>query len=251
MLRNYRSRVSASRARPIPDAPRTTAGTPDNVTAGAGVTATGLSCRSTRNGVLAGLAGAVTLILGLSLGVPPGRVTLLAAVCSAAVAFMPRYLAMRRKTERLRAIDRDFPETLDLLCICVEAGLGLQAGLNQVAENTDGLLAQEWRRVLNDVRLGASLSRSLTSLADRCPTPAVRHFVAAVNQASELGLSMVPVLRAQAAHAREGRRLSISEQAHKIPIKVLFPLILCLLPALMIVVVGPAGLAIVDQLHAT
>lgn len=250
MPRKYRPRTTASGATPSPVVPRTASVQPNNVTA-AVVPGTVLARRSTRNGVLAGLAGTVTLILGIGLGVAPTRAAILAAVSATVVVFAPRYLAMRRKTERLRAIDRDFPETLDLLCICVEAGLGLQAGLNQVAENTDGLLAQEWRRVLNDVRLGASLSRSLTSLAERCPTPAVRHFVAAVNQASELGLSMVPVLRAQAAHARESRRLSISEQAHKIPIKVLFPLILCLLPALMIVVVGPAGLAIVDQLHAT
>ena len=164
---------------------------------------------------------------------------------------VPTYLAARRRTERLRVIEREFPETLDLLCICVEAGLGLQAGLDHVCDHTAGQLALEWRRVLNEVRLGASLAASLSSLAERCPTPGVRHFVAAVNQAQELGLSMVPVLRSQADHAREARRLGISEQAHKIPIKVLFPLILCLLPALMIVVVGPAGLSIVDQLHAS
>jgi tight adherence protein C len=179
------------------------------------------------------------------------RAVLLAGAAGLAVSAWPGYREARNRRSRQVDVTREFPETVDLLCICVEAGMGFQAALDHVTEHTQGTLAAEWRRVISDVRLGDSLASALSTMALRNPTPEVRHFVASVNQSQELGLSLTPVLRAQADHARETRRLRITEQAHKIPIKVLFPLIACLLPALLIVVVGPAALTIADQLSGT
>lgn len=153
---------------------------------------------------------------------------------------------VRRRHES--EIRRQLPESLDLLAVAVSAGLGLQAALANVAEHSSGALATEWRRVLGDVRLGTPLVEALTGFATRVDLAEVRHFVASVVLAIELGASLGPVLRAQAAHARSQRHLRISEKAHTIPVRVLFPLVLCLLPALLMVVVGPAVLTIIDEL---
>ena len=205
--------------------------------------------RPTRRRSLAAVSVAVALLpLLLTLGMDWARAALLAVAAGFAVTLWPGYRAARDRRSRQFEVTREFPETVDLLCICVEAGMGFQAALDHVTEHTQGTLSAEWRRVISDVRLGDPLASALATMAMRNPTPEVRHFVASVNQSQELGLSLTPVLRAQAEHARETRRLRISEQAHKIPIKVLFPLIACLLPALLIVVVGPAALTIVDQL---
>lgn len=155
-----------------------------------------------------------------------------------------RWTRRRREAE----IRRQLPESLDLLAVSVSAGLGLQAALANVSEHGSGPLALEWRRVLGDVRLGTPLVESLSNFATRVDIAEVRHFVASVVLAVELGASLGPVLRAQAEHARNQRHLRISEAAHTIPVKVLFPLVLCLLPALLMVVVGPAVLTIIDEL---
>lgn len=154
----------------------------------------------------------------------------------------------RSSRRRLEEVRRQLPESLDLLAVSVGAGLGLQAALANVAEHSDGALATEWRRVLGDIRLGSSLVEALTGLATRVDIPEVRHFVASVILAVELGASLAPVLRAQASHARAQRHLRISEKAHTIPVKVLFPLVLCLLPALLLIVLGPPALTIIDEL---
>ena len=153
---------------------------------------------------------------------------------------------MRRK--QLDAAARAFPESVDLLAICVEAGSGLQSAIAQVATHADDVLAQHWRRVLGDIRLGMSQSEALTALADRIPLADVQHFVATVVQAQELGLPLAEVLRSQAEHARTMRKLRITEAAYRIPVLVLFPLVLCLLPALVAIIAGPAVLVIMDAL---
>ncbi len=146
------------------------------------------------------------------------------------------------------AAQRAFPESVDLLAVCVEAGSGFQAALTQVADNADDILAGQWRRVLADIRLGSSLTEALEALAARLPVAEIQQFSATVVQAQELGLPLAPVLRAQAEHARMARKLRITEAAYRIPVLVLFPLVLCLLPALVAIIVGPAALTIIDEL---
>lgn len=152
------------------------------------------------------------------------------------------------KRRELDAVAKAFPESVDLLAICVEAGSGFQAAVDQVASHADDAMAVHWRRVLGDIRLGMSQSEALTALADRIPLADVQHFVATVVQAQELGLALADVLRSQADHARTMRKLRITEAAYRIPVLVLFPLVLCLLPALVAIIAGPAALVIMDAL---
>lgn len=152
------------------------------------------------------------------------------------------------RSSRTEQIRNSFPESVDLLAISVASGLGLQAAFTQVADAAEGPVGVEWRRVVGDIRLGAALDAALSDMAERVPLPEVRHFTASVVLATELGVPLGPVLRTQAAHARTQHRLRLTEKAHTIPIKVLFPLILCLLPALLLLVAGPAALTIIDEL---
>ena len=160
-----------------------------------------------------------------------------------------RYLAMRRKTERLRAIVETSPKRWTCCASASKPDSDYRLDSITSPRTPTGCSRRSGAGYSTTSAWGLPCP-ALTSLAERCPTPAVRHFVAAVNQASELGLSMVRCC-AHRLHARGEPTSQHLRAGAQIPIKVLFPLILCLLPALMIVVVGPAGLAIVDQLHAT
>lgn len=150
-----------------------------------------------------------------------------------------------------QALLRQLPESLDLLAVTVSAGLGLQGAIAEVAEQVDGALGTEWRRVLADIRLGSSLPEALTALAERCDIPEIRHFTASVILAAEMGTAIGPVLKAQAEHARKQRLLRLTELAHKVPVKVVFPLVFCLLPSLLLIVVGPAVITVLDELGST
>lgn len=155
---------------------------------------------------------------------------------------------MKRRHSDLR---RQFPESLDLLAVTVSAGLGLQGALAEVAEHVDGELGGHWRRVLTDIRLGSSLPEALSAFAERCDIPEVRHFTASVILAAEMGVAIGPVLRSQATHARKQRLLRLTEAAHRVPVKVVFPLVFCLLPSLLLIVIGPAAITLVDELGST
>lgn len=145
-------------------------------------------------------------------------------------------------------LQRCFPESVDLLAVCVSAGASLPTAMDYLAGHGNDAMSPHWRAVVHDIRIGVGQRTALTSLADELDFPAVRMFVAAVNQASELGLDIAPILRIQAEHARKMRHLALTEQAQRIPVLVLFPLLLCLLPALLLLVIGPAAFAIRDQL---
>lgn len=152
---------------------------------------------------------------------------------------------------RYSALRRQFPESLDLLAVTVGAGLGLQGALAEVAEQVEGELGAEWRRVLADIRLGSSLTEALGAFTERCDIPEVRHFTASVILAAEMGVAIGPVLKSQAEHARKQRMLRLTESAHRVPVKVVFPLVFCLLPSLLLIVIGPAALTLIDELGST
>jgi tight adherence protein C len=135
-----------------------------------------------------------------------------------------------------------------MLTICVEAGLGFDAALGQVAANTSGPLAAEFTRVLQEMQIGKSRSQALRSMAERTTVTELRTFVSALVQAGELGLAVAQVLREQSKEMRQRRRQRAEEKAQQLPVKILFPLITCLFPALMIVVVGPGAINVVHSL---
>ena len=170
-----------------------------------------------------------------------GRV-LLAAVVTVIAFFVPDLLLHSRGQERQAKIARELPDTLDQMTIAVEAGLGFEAAMQRTVQNGRGPLAEELGRTLQDMQIGRSRRDAYTALSERTTVKELRRFVRAVVQADVYGIAIADVLRTQAAEMRLKRRQRAEEQAMKIPVKVIFPLMLCILPALFIVLLGPAAL---------
>jgi tight adherence protein C len=162
--------------------------------------------------------------------------------------FVPDLLVYNAGVKRQDKIRKALPDTLDMLTVCVEAGLGFDAALAQVARNTDGPLASECSRLLQEMQFGKPRVDALRALGDRTTVVELRGLVSALVQASELGVPVARVLREQSAEMRTRRRQRAEEKAQKVPVKVLFPLIFCLFPALFVMVVGPGGINIAHTL---
>jgi tight adherence protein C len=137
---------------------------------------------------------------------------------------------------------------MDMLTVCVEAGLGFDAALTQVARNTEGPLTREFARVLQEMQFGKSRTEALQALSERTTVSELRAMVLALIQAAKLGIPIAAVLREQGKEMRLKRRQRAEEKAQKVTVKILFPLIFCLLPALFIVVMGPGVLTLVKSL---
>jgi tight adherence protein C len=161
--------------------------------------------------------------------------------------FMPFYLIRSRAKQRQTAIIKSLADAFDLITTCVEAGLGLDAALARVAEKVEGPFAQELNRALRDVALGKSRRDSLKELGQRTGVPDLIQFTNAVIQAEAMGSSIGTVLRVQADQLRVRRRQRAEEAAYKAPVKMLFPLVLCIFPTLFIVILGPAIITIMND----
>jgi tight adherence protein C len=144
-------------------------------------------------------------------------------------------------------MQRALPDAIDLLTISVESGLGFDAAVAQVARNTEGPLAEEFARMLQEMQIGRGRSDALRSLAERTNLPDMRGFVSAMVQADAFGIPVGQVLRVQSSEIRVKRRQWAEEMAQKVPVKILVPLIFCILPTLFIAVLGPAGISIMDN----
>jgi tight adherence protein C len=155
--------------------------------------------------------------------------------------------AMKRQ-ERLR---RSLPDTIDLLTISVEAGLGFDAALLHVRRNVTGPLSEEIGRMLHEMQLGVARVQAFRHLAERIDIPELRAFVLAMVQADVFGVSISTVLRTQATEIRTKRRQRAEETAMRVPTKLLFPMLFCILPAMFVVLVGPGVLQVVKSLFQT
>ena len=171
-----------------------------------------------------------------------GRKLLLTGVFSVIGFYMPQLLLQSRITSRQDTIRKSMPDALDLLTICVQAGLGFDAALSRVAEKWEDALADEFHRCLREIQLGNVRRVALRNMADRIGIAEMTSFVAAIIQSEQLGVSMAKVLSIQSDQMRTRRRQIAEEKAQQAPIKMLFPMALLIFPSILIILLGPAGL---------
>ncbi len=196
------------------------------------------------------LGACVGLALGALIGVLLDR-TFLTGVVIAVIGlvlgfFAPDLYLYQRAYDRAERIQRDLADAIDLMTISVEAGLGFDAAVQQVATKTEGPLADEFMRMLREMQLGNGRSGALRGLADRCNVDDVRTFVGAMVQADSFGIPVGQVLRVQASEIRVKRRQWAEAKAQQVPVKMTVPLIFFILPCLFIPVMGPAVLNIMN-----
>jgi tight adherence protein C len=173
----------------------------------------------------------------------------LAALLGAAVGFyLPDVLLYNAAVKRQARIQRALPDAIDMLTICVESGLGFDAAMIRVARNVEGPVAAEFSRALQEIQIGKSRTQALRAMASRTTVAELRAFVSALVQAGELGIPIADVMRVQSREMRLRRRQRAEEKAQQVPVKILFPLIGCLFPALFIIVIGPGVISIMHSL---
>jgi tight adherence protein C len=196
----------------------------------------------------AGLIGGA--FLALSIGAFASlTIALIAVPLLAAAGFrIPDYILSSRIRGRREAVRADLPDALDLLAVSVEAGLGFDGAVTKLTEHMSGPLVDEFARLLSEVRIGEARQTALKNMAARVDAPELSAFVRAVVQADQLGISLGRILRVQAADSRVRRQTAAEEQAMKAPIKMMFPTVLFIFPAMFIVLLGPAVLNIMKVL---
>jgi tight adherence protein C len=195
-----------------------------------------LSLKALGIGVGAVAGGLLGVLLGKSIGFD-----LAAAAVGGVVGYYgPNLFLYQKGYDRTQKMERALPDALDLLTISVEAGLGFDAALSQVARNTDGPLAAEFARVLQEMQIGLGRSHALRAMGDRSTLPDLRAFTSAMVQADAFGIPVGQVLRVQSSEMRIKRRQKAEEAAQKIPVKIMIPLVMFILPSLFIAVIGPA-----------
>jgi len=154
--------------------------------------------------------------------------------------YLPNFWLKNRVRKRQNSIMRSLPDSLDLMSICVDAGLGFEAAIQKVSEETQGPLSYELRRVISEIRVGVPRSDSLRHLSARTGVPDISNFVAVLIQADSLGITIRDVLQTQSEQMRVRRRQRAEEAARKAPLKMLFPLVFFIMPAIFAVIFGPA-----------
>jgi tight adherence protein C len=191
--------------------------------------------------------GALGLFLGALFAARVGGVAWIALPAAAVFGyFLPDILAYNQGLKRTEQIQLGLPDALDLLDLCVESGLSMQAALARVAEHQSGPVAAEFGRVLQEMQLGLSRADAFEALARRTKQEDMHRFVAAILQVDKLGIPVAAVLKEQAVEMRKKRQSRAREQAQKVPVKILGPLLLCFLPGLFIIILGPAIVTVAD-----
>lgn len=164
---------------------------------------------------------------------------------------IPSVIIKRKATERSTSMFMDLPDSLDLLAISVEAGVGFEAALDVVCSNFNSALADEFRRTLQEMELGMSRREALQNMKARTDVPELSTFIMALTQADALGMPIGRVLHTQAIEMRNKRRQWAREKAAKLPVKILFPLVFFIFPAVLVVLLGPAAVSIAHGFATT
>ena len=201
--------------------------------------------------VLATVSFAVLgLVLPGLIGAGAVRGLILAPLLGFVGYYLPEWVVRSRAGARQLAIQRALPDALDLLAITVSAGLGFDAAMERVAREMGGPLGEELLRVVQEMRLGKGRADALRDLGERSNVDELHSFVLAMVQAEIFGISISRVLNVQADELRVKRRQRAELEAQKLPVKIVFPLILCIFPALFVVLLGPAAMQVYDSIIA-
>lgn len=185
-------------------------------------------------------ASVMVFALGVIGGASAGPVVFVALVVGIFGFLAPDMWLRGKRRAHKKAVIRQLPDMLDMLTISVEAGLGFDQALTKIVRGSRSSLSEEFGRMLQEVQAGASRKEALRHLAERVDVSAVSTFVTSIIQADMFGVSIARVLRSQASEMRLKRRQQAEEEAQKAPVKMVFPLVLCILPATMVVILGPA-----------
>src|ERR1044071_9598557 len=162
--------------------------------------------------------------------------------------FLPHLMLTSKITRRQKEIRKAMPDALDLLTICVEAGLGFDAAMSKVSEKWENELSLAFTRTIREVQLGKVRREALKDMSDRLGLPEMTSFVAAIIQSEQLGVSMAKVSPIQSDQMRVKRRQYAEEEAHKAPIKMIIPMALLIFPSIMIIILTPAAIQIMGSL---
>jgi len=201
-----------------------------------------------------GLGGFILLVTFLAppasvLSIRTGAIKALGMALGGALLgfFLPVMLLSSRVKRRQNLIIKAMPDALDLLTVCVEAGLGFDQAMAKVAEKWENELSLAFERVIQEVRLGKLRREALRDMADRMDIPDMTSFVAAIIQADQLGVSIGKVLRIQSDQMRVKRRQRAEKKAHEAPVKMLIPMVFLIFPSIYIVLLGPAALILLNS----
>ena len=159
--------------------------------------------------------------------------------------FFPDLILLDKAKARIAEISKALPDTIDLLNMCVSAGIGFHAGIQRIAATEDNPLSQEFSRVLAEMKLGQGRTQTLLAMSQRLDIEPLNQFVNSVLQVDRLGVPMAKVLEEQSRRLRMMRREKAREQAQKLPVKILAPTMIFMLPSLLIIVLGPAVISII------
>jgi tight adherence protein C len=197
--------------------------------------------------VAEGGAAAFGLVIASASGLTMNSLGMIAVFLAGGV-LLPKMWLSSRAGARRKTILKSLPDAFDLITVCVESGLGLDAAMARVAEKVEGPFGEELAITLREVSLGKLRREALRELADRISIPDLSTFITAVIQAETMGTSIATVLRIQAEQMRVRRRQRAEQQAQQAPVKMVFPLVLCIFPTLFLLILGPAMLSIIVQL---
>jgi tight adherence protein C len=204
----------------------------------------GLSRRISPTAFLAAKVGAGVFFCFLGVIVfGPGMLGFVVAISWAVGGFaLPGIVVSAKARSRRERIRAELPDALDLLAVSVEAGLGFDGALDKLVDHMDGALTEEFELTLGEMRIGESRHDALKKLATRTDAPEVAAFTRAIIQADQLGISLGRILKVQSADSRNRRQMAAEEKAMKLPIKMLFPTVMFIFPAMFLVILGPAVL---------